>query len=505
MSEFAQHDQQVGTQYNADHITINMVSSAPAPRPALLWYVPYGRNPLFTGREDILQRLHDVLTTTKTAALTQAISGLGGIGKTQTALEYAYRYHQEYQAVFWIRASSREELIDDYTQLARVVQLPEQHEQDQQRIVLAVKHWFQCHTPWLLIVDNADDLHMVQAYLPTHTSGHILLTTRAQAVRSLAGKIELSTLPPEVSMVFLLRRAGQIKQDETSLEHVDARTRTMAEAIAKALGYLPLALDQAGAYVEETDINLTDYLALYQHERKALLARRGGLGENHAPVATTWSLAFGNLATSNPAAIDLMRLCAFLAPEAIAEEMLMRGAHHVSEVLHQATSERMAWNSIIEELCRYSLLHRQTETQTFSLHRLVQAVIYDEMDTSTQQHWANVALHVVSDVFPFDEVAPWIQSQRYITDALTCLEHANHFHIEDMEINRLRYSVAVYFFNRGQYVSAQALYEQVLRSREQQLGAEHPDTLSTRHALAILYKNQGKYEPAQALYDFVGE
>ena len=502
MSDFNQRNQQVGTQYNAEHLTINVMSSFPAPRPGLMWSVPYGRNPLFTGREDILQQVHHALTTSKNAALTQAITGLGGIGKTQTALEYAYRYHQDYDAIFWMRASSREELAEDFTQISRVLQLLEQHEQDQQRIVTAVKHWFQSNTNWLLIVDNADELSMVKEYLPTHPGGHILLTTRAQAVRSLASKIELTTLPPEESVLFLLRRAGLLKQEEASLERVAPTTFTATQAIAKALGYLPLALDQAGAYIEETEISLTEYLTLYQQQRKALLARRGGIAQTHAPVATTWSLAFEQLAISHPATIDLMRLCAFLAPDAIAEEMLTQGASHVSLALQQAMSNPLTWNSVIADLGRYSLLHRQPEAQTVSLHRLVQAVISDEMDVPTRRHWNTIALQIVSDAFPSNEIAPWTMSQRYITDALTCLEHAAQLHLDE-ETNALRSNVAVYFSNRGQYHLAQALYEQVLLSYERQLGPEHPDTLGTRHNLALLYSKQGKYEQAQALYEQV--
>ncbi len=465
-----------------------------------IWYVPSKRNPLFTGREETLQTLHDALTDSKTAALTQAISGLGGIGKTQTALEYAYRYHKEYRAIFWVRAASREELLADFTQIASIVQVSDPNEQDQGRIVAAVKSWFQSNPSWLLIVDNADDLNMVKEYLPIHTGGHILLTTRTQAVRSLAHKVELTTLPPDESVHFLLRRAGV---NDTELAQLDAKKRTTAEAIAKELGYLPLALDQAGAYIEETGISLPDYLALYQRERKTLLARRGGLTDDHAPVATTWSLAFDKLAASNPAAIDLIHLCAFLAPDAIAEEMLIQGAHYVSEDLQQAANSQITWDDTIRDLGKYSLLSRQAETKTLSLHRLVQAVLYDEMDVATQKHWANIALQVVYNVFPFDEVAPWIRSQRYISDALMCFEHADQLQIENEEVNYLRHNVAVYFYNRGQYDSAQALLEQVLKSQEPLLGAEHPTTLSIRHNLALLYNNQEKFEQAQVLNEQV--
>lgn len=198
-----------------------------------------------------------------------------------------------------------------------------------------------------------------------------------------------------------------------------------------------------------------------------------------------------------------MRLCAFLAPDAIAEEMLTQGAYLVSADLQQAASSQIGWNRVIEDLGKYSLLSRLGETKALSLHRLVQSVLYDAMNVATQQHWINVALQVVSEVFPFENVAPLIQSQRYISDALTCLEHVDQLQIENEEVRYLQYNVAIYFYNRGQYDFAQALYEQVLHSFEQVLGPQHPNTLGTRQNLAGLYQNQGKYEQAQVLYEQV--
>src|SRR2546423_2482140 len=108
-----------------------------------VWNVPFRRNPFFTGREDVLIHLHDVLISGKTAALTQAqaISGLGGIGKTQTSLEYAYRYRYDYQTVLWAKADTRETLVSDFVAIAGLLNLPEKNEQYQNRIVAAVKRW----------------------------------------------------------------------------------------------------------------------------------------------------------------------------------------------------------------------------------------------------------------------------------------------------------------------------------------------------------------------------
>ena len=136
------------------------------------------------------------MTTTKATALAQpqAISGLGGIGKTQIALEYAYSYRDSYHAVFWVRAATRETLVLDYVSMADLLCLPEKDEQDQNITVLAVKRWLAENTNWLLILDNADELEMVQDFLPAGSKGHIILTTRASATRGFATRIEVNRM-----------------------------------------------------------------------------------------------------------------------------------------------------------------------------------------------------------------------------------------------------------------------------------------------------------------------
>ena len=129
----------------------------------LIWNIPYGRNPLFTGREDVLQELHEQLDAPAESVYspeTQAISGLGGIGKTQTAIEYAYRHREEYRYVLWVSAASQETLSTSFLDLAALLHVPEQP--DQARIIAAVRAWFAAHDGWLVIFDNADDLALVE-------------------------------------------------------------------------------------------------------------------------------------------------------------------------------------------------------------------------------------------------------------------------------------------------------------------------------------------------------
>src|SRR5947199_4470679 len=140
-----------------------------------IWNIPYRRNPFFTGRDEVLKQLYDELHADSVVALSypQGMSGLGGIGKTQTALEYAYRYHADYQAVLWVRADSHSALVSGFVTMAHLLNLPEKDERDQNRAVQAVMYWLRSNTAWLLVFDNADDFAIVSEFLPTAHRGHI--------------------------------------------------------------------------------------------------------------------------------------------------------------------------------------------------------------------------------------------------------------------------------------------------------------------------------------------
>lgn len=245
--------------------------------------MPYRRNPFFTGRDELLQQLHEKLTSNKTMALTQpqAISGLGGIGKTQTALEYAYRHQHEYRYVLWVTADTAEGLSTEYVRLAQLLQVEGRDEKDQQITIKAFKRWLASQRDWLLILDNADDVEMVRDFLPDgpHINGHIILTTRAQALGNIADVIDIEKMGKEEGVQFLLKR---VKTDAHS-----ASERVAAEAIVEALDGFPLALDQAGAYVEETGCSLAHYLNFYRTHRKDLMQRRGRLVKDHPETVTT--------------------------------------------------------------------------------------------------------------------------------------------------------------------------------------------------------------------------
>ncbi len=333
-----------------------------------VWNVPYRRNPFFTGREALLSLLHDSLTRSGATALTQAqaqaISGLGGIGKTQTALEYAYRHSHLYHYVLWVSAATPAALLSDYVKLATLLEVPGRDEQDQHKTVEAVKDWLSRQRDWLLILDNADDLELAADYLPggNSTNGYVLLTTRAQNAGAVADLVDVEKMGKDEGALLLLRRARILAQT-AALEQATPKDRAGAEAIVAAMDGLPLALDQVGAYLQETSAPLTDYLRLYERRRADLLARRGRLPPGHPDtVATTWSLSFQQVEQANTAAAELLRLCAFLAPDGIPEELLSEGPTDLGEVLGPTTADEYLLNEAIEVLRRYSLVRRNART-----------------------------------------------------------------------------------------------------------------------------------------------
>jgi transcriptional regulator with XRE-family HTH domain len=233
------------------------------------WLIPLPRNLFFTGRAEILEALHTHLSTDWEAEFMQpyALYGLGGIGKTQIALEYAYRYALEYRAVFWIGAETTEEVLSSLLHIAEILQLPERQEKDQQRIATAVQHWLSTHSQWLLIWDNLEDLELLR-FLPQTLRGATLITMRDPASGTIAQGMELASMGREESVLFLLRRAKALHPEATS-EQMRQRAERMpgeyaaVEELVTSMGGLPLALDQAGAYIEETGCSFTDYLQRY--------------------------------------------------------------------------------------------------------------------------------------------------------------------------------------------------------------------------------------------------
>lgn len=470
------------------------------------WSIPYPQNPFFTGREKILKVLHMHLDVSHADTPTRiyALHGLGGIGKTQIALEYAYRYMLEYSAIFWLRAETVESMMSSVLSIAETLQLPGRDGKDQERVVAAVLRWLSGHRQWLLIWDNVEDLNLLQRFLPSARQGAILLTTRQQALGVFACGIDLLPMEQEEGTLFLLRRSKVLEPEAISEQlqrlAVDRPGEyAAASEIVVTMGGLPLALDQAGAYIEESGCGLAVYLQRYERQRAHLLDRRGLLGGDHpSSVAATFRLTCEQMEREQSAAA-LLKVCAFLHAEAIPEELFGAGAVHLGPELAPLADDTSQFDQAIVVLRSLSLVQRQAETRTLSLHRLVQAVLREQMNDQEHILWLKRASESLNAVFPEVIYEVWKQCERLLPHVLAVATA-----IPDREGNQVLVAMlrkaATYLRARAQHEQAELLFQRALRIGEQVLGPTHRDVAFTLNGLALLYEEQGKYEQAEALH-----
>ncbi|HXR66792.1 MAG TPA: FxSxx-COOH system tetratricopeptide repeat protein [Ktedonobacteraceae bacterium] len=460
-----------------------------------IWTVPYGRNAYFTGRDDLLAALHEHLTAKSAEGLGAiwALTGLGGMGKTQVALEYAYRYRQEYRAVFWLRADSRENLATAGLALANMLRLPERASPEQDLVLAALKRWLQRNEGWLLILDNVADLALPAEFLPVEYHGHVLLTTRMQATGTLARPLAVPALTIEEGARWLLMRAR--------VREADMESYHQAWEVAHELDGLPLALDQAGAYLEETGASMDQYLQTYQRQRADLLNYRGQAPTDHpASVNASFSLALEEIESLYAPAADLLRLCAFLHPATIPEALLVdEGPMRGQEPLPGVAS-RYELDVALSVLLRYSLVRRDPGAQTLSVHRLVQAVQREALTASEQRAWVERVVTLVSRAWPERGTANWARCQDYLPHALAALAWAEQEQLCSLETVCLLRGVGVYLAERAVYPEAERRLQQALVLSEILPDRDELVTAGILHDLGLLAYHQGRYTQSEEYY-----
>ena len=464
--------------------------------------LPYRRNNFFTGREQTLRTLHKTLMKASAAALTQAqaISGLGGIGKTQTALEYAYRYRKTYRFVLWARAESHLALRTDFVELASILDLPEKTARNPDEAVQAVVRWLETNSDWLLIFDNADDPELVKNFLPFAPKGHILLTSRAQVFHSLGIKssIEMNEMTPQDAVEFLFKRTGRNDNNPA--------VKNAVKQLVRELGYLPLALEQAGAFIAENSVRFQDYLISYRKQRLKLLEQSKPIaGSYNDSVFTTWAMNFRQVRRTSKAAADLLRASAFLSPDSIPLELITRGYSKLGPVLSiklaNVDDVPVVLDKTLRPLTRYSLIRRDINSHTYSIHRLVQEVLKHEMGDSTRRRWALIAIRTLNQAFPSTLFKDWPLCDRLLIQAKAGARLVSEWGFRFKEAAQLLNRAGFYCYERAQYDEAEPLLRLALIIREKVAGPNHIDVAFSLNDLAEVYRTQGRYAEAKSLYE----
>ena len=440
--------------------------------------------PPLAGREELLAELDARLLAGDTPGPRMvALYGLGGTGKTSAAVEYAHRHLAEVEVAWQFAAEDPAVMTAGFGELA--AQLGARDLLDARDPVASV-HGVLAAYPrqWMLLFDNAPDRASVQGFLPPGGSGRVLITSQNPNWPPGQG-LNVPVLGTEVACGFLVNRTGD----------PDSQA---AQELAAELGGLPLALEQAAAYIRASGNSLAGYLALFRQRRADLLARGEPSGYSKT-VATTWSLAFERLEQSAPSAVGLLRLLACCAPEAIPLSVLLQHRPGLSEELGTEAAEvlvplledELAVRDAIAALRRYSLITPAGDGLV-SVHRLVQAVTIDQMPAASAREWRDAAAAVIEAAIPGDPAQPETWS-----GFAALLPHAQAALTDDSDgISRM----AAYVGHSGNYPAARDLWQRVLDMRLLVRGPEHPDTLFARASLAYWTGEAGDVTAAQDQY-----
>ncbi|KAJ5107100.1 Tetratricopeptide-like helical [Penicillium angulare] len=459
------------------------------------WMVPFLRNLRFVGRQHEIDYLERFIIDANSPSKI-SIYGLGGIGKTQIALELAYLTREKVPecSVFWIPCISHESVEQAYMNIASALGIPDIEP-------AKVKEQVKAHLSkesagkWLLIFDNADDMEMwtkasdtgppLKDILPRSENGHILFTSRNRKLAVRVASPNVLSIPDIDHVTAMNILESSLIQE--GLLH-DNHTST---ALLEQLGFLPLAINQAAAYINENGIAISDYLSLLK-DREAdaaeLLSEEfhddGRYAETQSPVFTTWLISFKQIQDSDKLASDYLSFVACISPRDIPQSILPPSASIKKK------------NDALGLLSAYSFISEHAGGSSFSLHRLVHLATRNWMrKTGVFNHWVQRATQQLDDIFPDSDYKNQQLWRDFLPHALYLI-NSEEFHNLHHEYVEFSSRVGNSLYSDGRYKEARILLGDCLEARESDLGPGHPDTLVSVHALGMALTGQGSYEEA---------
>jgi tetratricopeptide (TPR) repeat protein len=423
------------------------------------------RNPNFTGRASLLKDLHSQLAVEReTAVLPHSLHGMGGVGKSQVAIEYVHRHRGDYDLIWWIPAEHPSQILSALTDLAHRLELDVSREAIS--AVPAVREALSTSkTPyedWLLVFDNAESLSDVRPFFPTGGAGKILVTSRNPEWAAVTRSLEVDVFSRAESKAFLIRRTPELSESE-------------ADRLAEALGDLPLAVEQAAAWRVATGMPVGQYLRLLEEKRIELL-ELGTSPDYEISVAAAWNVSLDRLEEVNGAALQLLQVCSFFAPEPISRELFAGSPiAPITESLDDTLRDPIRLARAIRDIQRYALAKFDHRAGTLQMHRLVQAVLVSRMDPQRQEVMRYGAHTLLASGDPNKPSAPdsWTRYQAllpHVTVSKAVLS-------TDPRVHQFVLNMVRFLYYWGDHDGCRTLAAEVHNQRKLDLGEDHQHTL----------------------------
>jgi hypothetical protein len=485
-----------------------------------VWGEVPARNPGFTGREGLLAQVREALLTGDRAVV-QALYGMGGVGKTQLAIEYVHRYAADYDLVWWINAEQEGLLGEQFAALAAELgcALPGAGIAAMRRAVLAE---LRERARWLLVFDNAEDPATVAGWLPGG-DGHVLITTRTHGWTDIALPVGVDVLARAESVTILCSRVPGLGDDD-------------AGRVALAVGDLPLAVVQAASYMADTGMPAAEYLPLMS-SRAAELMNLGRPSSYPRSLAAVTQMVLDRLESEDPAAAQLAGICAFLAPEPVPADWFTSAAAHLPDPLATRAADPVTWRQVLGRVGEQALT--RIDGNGLQMHRLTQAIIRTHLPRDTAEVIRACAEAIVMASDPGDPAASttwpgWTRLLPHllILDPATAANPAfrklaadaarylvkrgdargghdlgsrlyqhwrDRLGPDDRDTLQAALVVGFALQETGRYREAQERHEDTLARRRRMLGDDHPDTLSSANDLARTFRATGDIQAARRL------
>jgi tetratricopeptide (TPR) repeat protein len=466
-------------------MTVPGVGTSAATVPAIWGNVPQ-RNKNFTGRVDILTRLGQGASSKITAVLPedplpQALQGLGGVGKTAIAIEYAYRHRSDYDLVWWIPADQPPLVRGSLAALADKLGLEAAKVSGIEAATQATLDALRRGDPyrrWLLIFDNADQPEEIMDLIPRSGPGDVLITSRNHRWQSVAATVPMDVFTRAESTEFLIKRVPK------------GLGETHADRLARELGDLPLALEQAGAMLAETGMPVNDYLRLLR-EHVTQIMSEGKSPDYPYSMTAAWKLSVSTVMEKLPQAQELLRCCAFFGPEPIPRDVFGRGRQATQTRVTGVISDPILLARAIRELARFALV--TIDGQLVSVHRLIQALLRDELDADEQaayRHEVHLILAAAAPKNPEDqgewpryrELLPHVASDS--TELARCREPG---------VRSFALDVMRYLYLSGDLASCLSVCERFIEQWIHDSGPDSADVLGAQRHLGNALRLLGRY------------
>ncbi len=431
------------------------------------------RNVWFVGRETVLSALRESFSSAASNRVaSHVLTGIGGGGKTQLAVEYAYRFAADYSLVWWVPAEQPATVAEAFGALADTLDLAE--DGDLQRRARRALDRLRERSNWLLVFDNVEERSVLAEWWPSG-SGHVLITGRSRALREFGETTEVYCFTPGESLSLLHRRVTHMTGDE-------------AIRVAGALGHLPLAVGQAAAYLSTTRMTPHTYLVLLDRAVSHAFAER----PTDYPTGLLGSVAMtmDRLEQRNPVAVEMLRCAAFLAPEPLPQSIL-------SAMVRPSTEAIVAIAAMLYSIESFGVA--RIENNTLHLHRLTQAIIRDGLTAAERTRIIGRTQSLLAEVAPPDPDRPdaWPSYTELAVHVKALFEH-----VDDGGRRKFRTTVlnVIDCLTRsGQYAAAMDLSKRVFDIWSGLDGSDHPDALHAAYRYADALRRTGKFDEAEIL------